>query len=296
MITKFSLVYFVSVAALGVLLIWWTKNWIFKTKTERRASIKKLKRFEPLRTATPVDTPVADAKKAALESVEYQFSIIKKISFFLIVTIWITALVYPFLRAVPATFVSVLVGASGIILGVASRPFIENLISGIVISFSGLTRIGDTILIDDKYGTVEDITLTHTVMKIWNWQRYIIPNGRMLTKEIINYTIHDAYQWAHVEFSVAYDSDLETVKKLAVNATSTSKYCADYEPPSFWIMEMGEKGYKCWVAAWANSPIDAWELRSDIRANLIARFKANGIKTHKFETGCSSAGLSEYSG
>jgi small-conductance mechanosensitive channel len=283
MINKFSIIYLCIVGILGAFLVWWSRNRILRAEDQRRSRVKKLKRFESAQTSTPIDQPLQDAQETAVESVENRFSIIRKISFSSIVSVWILTLALPFLNEIPATFVSVVVAASGIIVGIAARPFIENLISGIVISFSHPIRIGDTVIIDDNYGTVEDITITHTVVKIWNWRRYIIPNSRMLAKELVNCTINDAYQWTHVEFFVSYDTDLEMVKKIAIESATQSKYFANYEDPRFWIMDMEEKGFKCWVAAWADTPIDAWELANDIRTDLIRQFKQSGIKTHKYE-------------
>ena len=293
---KFTLIYLSIVGLGGAFLIWWSRRRIVRIENQRRARVKKLKRFESARTSTPMECPLQEAKETAVESVENRFSIIRKISFSSIVSIWFLALIFPFLNDIPATFVSVVVAASGIIVGIAARPFIENLISGIVISFSHPIRIGDTVIVDDKYGTVEDITITHTVVKIWNWRRYIIPNSRMLAKELINCTINDAYQWTHVEFLVSYDADLELVKETAMQAATRSKYFANYEDPRFWIMDMEDKGYKCWVAAWADSPIDAWELGNDIRTELIRRFKQIGIRTHKYEIDFSGARHSDVDG
>ena len=293
MISEFSIIYLCIVGVAGALLVWWSRNRILRAENQRRTRVKKLKRFESAQTATPIDQPLHEAQETAVESVEHRFSIIRKISFSAIVSVWILALVFPFLNEVPAAFVSMVVAASGIIIGIAARPFIENLISGIVISFSHPIRIGDTVIIDDKYGTVEDITISHTVVKIWNWRRYIIPNSRMLAKELVNCTINDAYQWTHVEFTVSYDSDLELVKKIAADSATRSKYFANYEDPRFWIMDMEEKGFKCWVAAWADSPIDAWELANDIRTDLIRNFKQRGIKTHKFQIDCNEKGKND---
>lgn len=287
MIGKNIVLYLCTVGLFGILLMFWSRIKILSILARIRRRVKKLKNFESIKTSTPVDDPVGDSKETAVESVEKRFSIIGKISFYLIVVIWITALLFPFLDGIPAAMVSFFVGTAGIVIGIAARPFIENLISGIVISFSNLIRIGDTVLIDDKYGTIEDITITHTVVKIWNWRRYIIPNSRMLAKEIMNCTINDKYQWAHVVFFLAYDNDVQLVRKMAIDAAMKSKYFAAHEEPRFWIMSMDEKGYKCWIAAWADSPIDAWELGSDIRTELIQQFKSNGIKTHKFELNCS---------
>jgi len=277
------ILYLVVIGFSGLLLVLWLRRSINLTEYIRKKRIKKLKPSESAKTETPLNKPEIEAKETAVESIEHRFSIIRKVSLFSIVTVWLIALIFPFLNKIPATFISIMVGSSGIILGIASRPFIENMISGIVISFSHPVRIGDTVIIDNHYGNIEDITITHTIVKVWNWRRYIIPNSRMLSKEIINCTINDSYQWTHVEFFAAYDSDVEKVKELSINAALKSKYFANYEEPRFWIMEMEKKGYKCWIAAWADSPVDAWELGNEIRTELIQKFRLNGIKTHKFE-------------
>lgn len=283
MTTEISIIYVCIVGVIGALSVWWSRRRIFQTEVKRKSRVRALKRFDPVKTDTPIDTPIEDARETALDSIGIRFSIIRKLSFFFIVSVWLIALIFPFLNEIPAAVVSVFVASSGLIIGVAARPFVENLISGVVISFSRLFRIGDTVIVDDEYGTIEDITMTHVVVKIWNWRRYIVPNGRMLAKEIINCTLNDSFQWSHVEFVVAYDSDLGLVKELAIATACRSRYAADYEDPRFWVMGMEERGYKCWIAAWADSPIDAWELGNDVRTELVSQFRSNGIKTHRFE-------------
>jgi small-conductance mechanosensitive channel len=284
MLNNYLIFYIVFVGFFGLLIVLWLRKNINRTEYRRKKRITKLKNSESAKTETPFDKPILEAKETAVESIEHRFSIIRKVTLFLIVTVWFIAIIFPFLNNIPATFVSILVASSGIILGIASRPIIENMISGIVISFSHPVRIGDTVIIDDNYGNIEDITITHTIVKIWNWRRYIIPNSRMLSKEIINCTINDSYQWTHVEFYVSYDSDVKKVKAISIQTASKSKYFANYEEPRFWVMGMEEKGYRCWIAAWADSPVDAWELGNEIRTELIQRFNSNGIKTHKIET------------
>ncbi len=282
MVGHYLMLYLLGVGLSGALFIWWIKKRILRVEVKRKKSVKKIERFEPMETSTPVDSHEENTRETAVDSIETRFSIIRKLSFSSIVILWFIALIFPFLKDIPATFVSITVAASGIILGIAARPFIENLISGIVISFSQPVKIGDTVIIDDQYGSVEDISITHTVVKIWNWRRYIIPNSRMLSKEFVNCTKGDTYQWIHVEFTVSYDSDIDAIKALAIGVASESRFFADYEQPKFWVMDLNERGYKCWVAAWADTPIDAWELGNDIRTELIRQFKDKGIKTHQF--------------
>lgn len=278
-----EMLYFAIVIPVGILLLWISKRHINRVEKARKKSILGRWRFESIKTRTPLNRPLKETQDTAIENVESRFSIIKKLSFYTIALIWIIALIFPFLNSIPANFISVLIAAFSVIIGIAARTFIENLISGIVISFAQPFRVGDTVLIDGHYGSVEDITITHSIIKIWNWRRYIVPNSRMLQKDFVNLSLLDTFQWAHIEFHVAYHADLEKVKELAIKAASDSKYSADYEDPKFWVMKMDERSYQCWLAAWANTSSEAWELKNDMRTNLIISFNTHHIDTHVYD-------------
>jgi small-conductance mechanosensitive channel len=194
--------------------------------------------------------------------------------------LWIAILVIPFLNFIPATLISVILGSSAVISGIAARPIIENFMAGVIITFNKPFRVGDTVIIDEQYGTIEDITTTHTILKIWDWRRLVIPNSTMIVKEFINYTINDSYIWQKVGFKVAYNTDLAHLKSLAIEIATNSPNLVGDEPPMFWVMSLEDNHYKCWIAAWSDSPAKAWELGNDIRSALIEAFQQHGIQTH----------------
>ncbi|MDC7218121.1 MAG: mechanosensitive ion channel, partial [Spirochaetales bacterium] len=198
----------------------------------------------------------------------------------LIGVVWALAMVMPFVGKLPSTMISIIVAISTAVVGIAARPLVENMISGIVISFSKQLRVGDTLIVDGQYGTVEDISITHTKIKIWDWKRYIIPNSRMLNKEFSNLTLNDTLLWAYVEFSVSYDADIDEIRDIAIAEASQSEHHNDQDDPQFWIRSMDKERVVCWVAAWADSPAEAWNLKSDICMRLIRVFKEKGIVTH----------------
>lgn len=281
MIYDVFIIYLLLVGFGGPLGIWLFIRWIKKVKRRKKVSVRALKRFESVKTNTPLDEPLSEAKEAALEAVESRFTIIKKTAVIFLILIWLVTLSFPFLNRIPATFISILIGSLGVIIGIASRPFIENMISGIVLSFSKTLKIGDTVIIDKMYGTVEDMTITHTVIKVWNWRRYLVPNSKMLTKDFINCTLNDNYQWAHVEFCIDYGSDIEKIKDIAIKSAEKCSCFKNYETPRFWVMDTEKDTIKCWVAAWADNAMSAWQLKHEIRTNLIIKFKELNIKTHR---------------
>ena len=282
--TPNALIIYLSVVSLiGLFAIWWAKSTLFKIQSNRSKSIKKLDSFDSIETSPPASSSGVTEIDAAVENIENRFSIIGKITLFLIIAVWLVALAFPFLNSIPATLISTLIAISSVVLGIAARPLIENIIAGVVISFSGVVRVGDTIVIDEHYGTVEDISLNHTIIKLWNWKRLIIPNSKMLSKEVVNFTYNDSYLWVHITFYVSYDTPLETVKQIAIDSVCISDNYTGNEAPGFWVMEMEKDAYQCWVAGWTDSAVRAWNLASDIRTGVAMRFQAEGIKAHRFE-------------
>ena len=277
--------YLAVVTAVALLGFFWLNFKVSSFKEERISRIKQLVRDQP-ETVSPYPTDVLSdkeekrKKRRIVRGVRSRFTIIQRGLFALVAVLWIMALSAPFIGKLPTTMLSILVAVSTAVVGIAARPLVENMICGIVISFSNQLRVGDTLMVDQQYGTVEDISITHTKIKTWDWKRYVIPNSRMLTKEFINLTLNDSLLWAYLEFSVSYEADLDQVREIAVGAAQKSEFCTGEEPPQFWIMRLEKECVVCWVAAWADTPADAWNLKSDIAINVIKAFQEHGVSTH----------------
>lgn len=250
---------------------------------KQKARVSQLKKLRPFE-AIAVDAPVKDlhgkVQRKAVESTNARFTFLIKgvIPSLLIFLLFI--LLLPTLNRAPAIYVSVFLAVFTVVFGSAAKPFIENVIAGLIVAFGRPIRIGDTVKVDDLYCSVERITLTYTVLRIWDWRRYVVPNHKLLSKEIINYTLEDSYHWTHVEFWVSPDSDIDQVEQIAVSAMENAESFSDYQPPAFWLIEMGERGIRCWLAGWADSPASSWSLLHEARMNLARYFKKEGIRLH----------------
>lgn len=194
--------------------------------------------------------------------------------------VWLAALSLPLLGNLPKAYVSIAITAFTVIIGIAARPFFENLFCGIVISFSNQLRVGDTLIIDDQYGSVEDISVTHTKIKTWESKRYIIPNSRMLTKEFENLTLTEQAVWATVNFSVSYDADMEKVQEAAERIAMDLASEGAPEGPFFWIRRLDKDAILCSLTCWSESPAAAWMLRSNMAMALAREFRTGGIATN----------------
>lgn len=66
-------------------------------------------------------------------------------------------------------------GLAGIVAGVAARSTIGNMLAGLQLAFSDALRIGDIVVVEDRWGYIDEITLTYVVVRVWTGPRMILP-------------------------------------------------------------------------------------------------------------------------
>lgn len=68
-------------------------------------------------------------------------------------------------------------GVAGIIAGLAAQTMLQNLFAGIMLAFGDALRLDDVVVIEGELGTIEEITLTYLVVRIWDDRRMVLPTS-----------------------------------------------------------------------------------------------------------------------
>ncbi|MGB2153658.1 MAG: mechanosensitive ion channel family protein, partial [Flavobacteriaceae bacterium] len=118
--------------------------------------------------------------------------------------------------AVFAASAALLVG-----VGLALQTFIQDIISGVFIIADQTVHIGDIIQLDGQVGKVENIKLRTTRAVTIDNKVLIIPNHKFLTSILYNWTENGTLTTEYIRVGVAYGTDLDLVKKLLVDLTSS---------------------------------------------------------------------------
>lgn len=219
-------------------------------------------------------------KSRGAASIGSRFTVHRRLLLPVVTAVTLLLASLPFMSAIPATTLSVVIAIITLVLGVAARPVLENAFAGLMMSFSKVIRVGDTVRISDWYGSIEDISVTHTTVRIWDGKRFVLPNSVIVQKEIVNYSLFDQRLWSYVEFWVAWDTNIAKVRKLAVEAAEDCPHFLNIEPPSVWVMSTEKEAVGLWLAAWAANSADAWTLTEEVRTRLIETFQKHDIRTH----------------
>jgi glycine betaine/choline ABC-type transport system substrate-binding protein/small-conductance mechanosensitive channel len=168
-------------------------------------------------------------------------------------------------------------GIVSLVLGFAARNLLANAMAGITLCFSQPIRVGDTVKMEGEYGTIEDIGLLQTTLRVWDNRRVVIPNEVMASKEVINYSLRDERIWTKVPIQLDYSANVKKAREILIDVAKESKNWNGQEEPVVWFMELSEQSVTLWVAAWADDPGKAWGLYCDILDNALRRFQEEGI-------------------
>ncbi|MET7454462.1 mechanosensitive ion channel domain-containing protein [Streptomyces sp. NPDC005574] len=96
-------------------------------------------------------------------------------------------LTFPAMRAAGASLLAS-AGIIGIVAGVAAQSTLGNMFAGFQIAFGDMVRIGDTVVVDGEWGTVEEITLTFLTVRTWDERRITMPVSYFTSKPFENWS------------------------------------------------------------------------------------------------------------
>jgi small-conductance mechanosensitive channel len=144
-------------------------------------------------------------------------------------------------------------GILALALGLAAQETLSNLFGGISILADSSFKVGDYIVIDrvDR-GRVTRIGLRSTRILTRDDIEITVPNSLIASSKILNesggpYVKHRV----RIPVSVAYGSDVDRVREIAIQSIDGIEDVCDSPPPTIRFLRMGESSLdfelRCWV-------------------------------------------------
>lgn len=174
---------------------------------------------------------------------------------------------FPEGRAVGASILAS-AGIAGLVVGIAARPAAENLIAGLQVALTEPFHLGDVVIVEGEWGTIEEITSTYVVVRIWDLRRLVVPLRHFIEKPFQNWTRSGAELLAPVTLEVDYNTPVDDVRRQVGKIVSSSEHW----DKRFWnlqVTEAGERTMRLRVLASAADSDRAWNIRCEIRERLI---------------------------
>lgn len=206
--------------------------------------------------------------------IQTQMKLITRILTAVIITLAVAAilLAIPQVRALGAGLLAS-AGLISVVAGLAVQSTLTNVFAGFQLAFTDSIRVGDVVEMDEWYGTVEDITLSVVVVKIWDERRIIFPSSYFTTQPFTNYTRVGTAASGTVEFQVDWRVPMDALRaRLKALVNSTSLW--DGKDASMQVTETAPGTVTARAVVSAATSGDLWDLRCLVREDLVAYIRA----------------------
>jgi small-conductance mechanosensitive channel len=177
------------------------------------------------------------------------------------------------------TALSVLGGAVGVGIGLGLQKLAANYVSGFVILAERSMRIGDNVRVDNFEGVITQINARYTVIRSLTGRESIVPNEMMITSRVENLSLADPRIYQSTVVSVGYDSDVDLVRSVLVQAAQNQPRVLADPACSVTLSNFGADGLEFTLGYWLEDPLNGMgNLKSDINLAILAALRANQIE------------------
>lgn len=201
--------------------------------------------------------------------VHTQINILRRIAILMVLLLAAGSVLLSF-PAVQAYGVSLFAsaGAAGLVLGLAARPILANVIAGIQIALTQPIRIDDVVIVEREWGWIEEITTTYVVVRIWDQRRLVVPLSHFIEKPFENWTRESADIIGAVVWHVDYRAPVDAMRRKLDEILAASKLW-DGKVANLQVVESGPATVTVRALMSARTSPRAWDLRCEVREAML---------------------------
>jgi small-conductance mechanosensitive channel len=173
-------------------------------------------------------------------------------------------------------------GFLGLVVGLAAQQTLSNFFAGIQLLADRPFKPGDSLLMENgDVCEVKHIGMRSTELYDGNAdQVIIIPNSTIANNKIINIVKPTRSLKITIKVGMAYDSDLELVKRLMIDAANENPHSmkgAGFEP-AWRLSDFGDSTLNLKLFVWIDDAAGQWRIASEIRQSFLQKFREHGVE------------------
>ncbi len=164
-------------------------------------------------------------------------------------------------------------------MGLGIQQIFNDIVSGIFLLFEGNVRVGDVVqMSDDTVATVKEIKLRTSKVLTRDGVIIIVPNSKLLSENVINWTSIDEKTRFYVEVGVAYGSNVEKVTNILLKVAGEHTKIASKPKPFVRFHDFGDSALIFRIYFWTNETFTVRNIKSDLRYSIYKYFEDAGIQ------------------
>ncbi|QEK13710.1 mechanosensitive ion channel family protein [Crassaminicella thermophila] len=167
-------------------------------------------------------------------------------------------------------------GIGGLAIGFGAQNLVRDIITGFFILLEDQFQVGDHVEIGDKSGIVEDMTLRVTMLRDFNGDLHIIPNGYI--EKVTNKCRGNMRAW--IDVSIAYEENIDNairvLNQLCEEISKENEKIIE-GPTVLGVTNLGESDIVISIVA-KTVPMEQWAVERELRKRIKERFDEKGIE------------------
>lgn len=173
-----------------------------------------------------------------------------------------------------ASFVAV-VGAAGLAVGLAMQGSLSNFAAGVLMIIFKPYKVGDFVEAAGATGVVQEIGIFTSIIKTPDNKKIIVPNSKVTSDNIVNYTANDQRR-VDIVAGVSYSDDLDKVRSVLEQILSEDERILNDPAPMIAVAELGDSSVNFTVRSWVKTE-DYWNVFFATQEKIKKRFDEEGI-------------------
>ena len=164
----------------------------------------------------------------------------------------------------PIDKVTVVLGALGVGIGLGLQNIVSNFVSGVILIFDRPLRIGDMVELGEQKGRVKEIGIRASTLTTAEGAEVIIPNGTILSNNIVNWTLTNSQIRAAINFAVESLPNEKEVKQDITTLIKSSEYVVKNREPEILMNTITAKSIQLTFFFWCVDVTRVDDAKSDI--------------------------------
>ncbi|GAA2234782.1 mechanosensitive ion channel [Streptomyces amakusaensis] len=207
---------------------------------------------------------------ARLRRVRTQVTLIQRVVIAVVGVVAVSAmlLTFPAMRTVGTSMLAS-AGVLGIVAGIAAQSTLGNLFAGLQIAFGDMVRIGDTVVVDGEWGTVEEITLTFLAVRTWDERRITMPVSYFTSKPFENWSRGGVQMTGTVFFHLDHSAPVPLMREKLHRIVEECP-AWDGRDWSLAVTDTTPTTIQVRAVVTAKDADDIWTVRCAVREQLVA--------------------------
>jgi potassium efflux system protein len=201
---------------------------------------------------------------------------IARLASYILVTIGVISALRMF--GVDLTSIAVIFTALSVGIGFGLQYLAADIASGFILLFERPIRVGDRITIGEDEGDVQSINLRTTIVSTNDRISIIVPNSKLVSQRVINWSYGDPRARISIPVGVAYRSDVQLVTETLILAAEGIDNVLTDPPPKVQFLKFGDYSLDFRLLVWTRQPRRLPQIRSDINYRIEKLFRERGIE------------------